>query len=136
VLILSNKQDVPGALDELQLSQALGLDQGTLSYCSNKIVKCTASKSHNNNAIDPAIKKGLQWLIATVSGSWSSINARVIADSKSMDEEYARRSAATSRNIAQRKQARREKREADEKIASEGVGGVNQYFAHEVSISL
>lgn len=151
MLILANKQDVSGALNEAQLSQGLGLEQGALSSCSKRIVKCTALKGHNNDAIDPAMKMGLHWLITAVSESWSSINARVIADCESLDKDDARHRAETSRKFAQRKLDRRKTREADESIAkeqaaeeakggttsgkptySEGVGIVKEYVTHGV----
>ena len=56
ILVLANKQDLPSALPESDISAMLGLDQ--LLHCSHHVSKCVASAPRNGNKFDDRIEKG------------------------------------------------------------------------------
>lgn len=56
ILILANKQDLPAALPENDISVSLGLDE--LVHCSHHVSKCVANATFNENKADERIAQG------------------------------------------------------------------------------
>ncbi|KAF4533398.1 hypothetical protein B566_EDAN003691 [Ephemera danica] len=78
VLLLANKQDLPGAMDELDLVEELGIeDLVNRQKCPTSIETCAAVLSP-----DPAIQNGYKWLLETILRDFATLDARVSADTK------------------------------------------------------
>ena len=68
----ANKQDLPGALSEAEISARLGLSD--IQHCRNSVVKCTALPAGgvktDNATLDPAISRGIKWLTSSICTDW------------------------------------------------------------------
>ncbi|CAF3329746.1 unnamed protein product [Rotaria socialis] len=78
ILILANKQDRTGAIDdEKEIKKKLDIDQLKIKH---KIEFCTAIP--NNDKDDDSIRTGFSWLIRTIEANYSDLNARVVNNAK------------------------------------------------------
>lgn len=84
-LIFANKQDLPSALSEVELSEKLNL--ASLNTCSHNIIKCIAKASCNGDKIDPALQNGLLWIIDTLDKTYDEINKKVVEATKKAKED-------------------------------------------------
>ncbi|XP_021929898.1 uncharacterized protein LOC110834747 isoform X3 [Zootermopsis nevadensis] len=101
VLLLANKQDCEGALDEVDIVDLLNVEAVVNQHrCPTIVEMCSATtvrKSHNK--LDPAIRNGFRWLMNYIIREYSDLNSRVESDM-----------------AVQRKQIEQEKKERLERI--------------------
>lgn len=119
LLVLGNKQDCEGALNENELRRLLELDELTEKYkCPCEVFCCTAVLGKENK-VDRQIKKGFHWLLSEISKGYVNLSRRVEKDSaeqkKVRDEERERK-----------RERVRKAREAREKAEKEAAEKVNQ----------
>jgi len=117
VVVYANKQDLPGAVDEVEIAKGLGLEEMTSS--SSRVIKCTALPEKNNGKTDPALKEGLSWLRAKAMSK--EINIRVTTDTKAYETKLAQENAATEVRVKEAKEKRRLAKEAKETAEAAGV---------------
>ncbi|XP_078375148.1 uncharacterized protein LOC144658578 isoform X2 [Oculina patagonica] len=115
LLILGNKQDNEGALNEDELHRQLELHTLTERYkCPCQVFCCTAVLGKGNK-VDRQIKKGFRWLLSEISNDHVNLSRRVEKDmteqKKAQDEERERKK--------ERVRIAREAREKAEKEAAE-----------------
>ncbi|EDO44675.1 predicted protein [Nematostella vectensis] len=88
LLILANKQDLEGAMNDDEVYQSLDLGALIAKHkCPCQVYTCSAYIGQGNK-IDKQIKKGFQWLLSEVSSNFASISLRVekdIAEKKRID---------------------------------------------------
>lgn len=123
LLVLGNKQDKEGALNENELHTQLELDTLVEKYsCPCKVFCCSAVLGKGNK-IDRQIKKGFRWLLTEISNDHVNLSRRVEKDmaeqKKAQDEERERkrervRLAREAREKAEREAAEREKQQVEE----------------------
>ncbi|XP_035269649.1 ADP-ribosylation factor-like protein 13B isoform X2 [Anguilla anguilla] len=115
VLLLANKQDLNGALREVDIIDRLSLEKTVnLNKCYCKIVPCSAVKEIGKKAI----KSGLDWLLETVARDYDVISERVQKDT----EEQREKEAVERRERAERVRLIREERENREREEAEQEG--------------
>lgn len=112
LLILGNKQDCEGALNESELRRKLELDKLTQKYkCPCQVFCCTAVLGKENK-VDKQIKKGFRWLLSEVSKDFENISRRVekdLAEQKiEQDMEKALRKERLRKTREEREKAERE----------------------------
>jgi len=110
ILVYANKQDLPGALDEVEIAKGLGL--GELTSSSHSVVKCTALPEKNGGIIDPKLKEGITWL--RNKGSTKDIKIRVVTDTKEYEKALAIEKIETEERVKISKEKRRLAKEAKE----------------------
>lgn len=115
LLILGNKQDNEGALNEDELHRRLELDTLIERYkCPCQVFCCTAVLGKGNK-VDRQIKKGFRWLLSEISKDHVNLSRRIEKDvaeqKKAQDEERERK--------RERVRIAREAREKAEKEAAE-----------------
>ncbi|PNF28988.1 hypothetical protein B7P43_G15101, partial [Cryptotermes secundus] len=101
VLLLANKQDCEGALDELDVVERLNVEAVVNQHrCHTLVEMCTATAVKNSHRkLDTAIHNGFRWLINCIIRDYSNLNSRVESDV-----------------AVQRKQEEQEKKERLERI--------------------
>ncbi|KAH9425871.1 hypothetical protein DERP_005090 [Dermatophagoides pteronyssinus] len=92
ILIFLNKQDIPEAMDEIDLCKFTNFEEILSKYqCITKIesisAKKTAIHSHNSSnesphQIDSTIDSGLRWLLNWIDDQWPLLNLRVEQESR------------------------------------------------------
>ncbi|XP_050421581.1 ADP-ribosylation factor-like protein 13B [Adelges cooleyi] len=86
VLLLGNKQDKHGALDELDIVDRLNVEAVVnINKCPTLVETCTAlhmAPIHYCSAafVDPCIDSGFNWLVSQIVKQYSALNARVTQD--------------------------------------------------------
>ena len=101
VLLLANKQDQQGALDELELSQQLNLEAVVNEHkCLCKVEMTTAIIGKK----DAALKNGLTWLLSVIKQNFVKLNHRVEKDIKERDLQIEEELVAKRERIRQRKE--------------------------------
>ncbi|XP_027852462.1 ADP-ribosylation factor-like protein 13B [Aphis gossypii] len=86
VLLFANKQDKPGALDELDIVDRLNVETVVnTNKCPTLVETCTALHMAPINYcssafIDPSIESGFSWLISHIVRLYDTLNRRVIED--------------------------------------------------------
>lgn len=129
LLILGNKQDCEGALNENELHRQLELDSLTDRYkCTCKVFCCTAVLGKGNK-VDKQIKKGFRWLLSEISKDFENISRRVERDcleqKRRNDEERERRRERIRKNNEAREKAEREAAEkSKQQVEEESDDGV------------
>ncbi|XP_076175421.1 ADP-ribosylation factor-like protein 13B [Ptiloglossa arizonensis] len=79
LLLLANKQDISGAIDELDLVENLDVERAANTMkCPTRveICSCTGGESHSRDTTI-GIKNGYKWLLDTVVKNYSVLNNRV-----------------------------------------------------------
>ncbi|XP_045596742.2 ADP-ribosylation factor-like protein 13B isoform X2 [Procambarus clarkii] len=80
VLVLANKQDVDGAMDEIDLVESLSVEQVVNKYkCPTRVETCSAITTRKHKP-DKPIADGFRWLIDTIVVHYKEINKRVQGD--------------------------------------------------------
>ncbi|XP_022124099.1 ADP-ribosylation factor-like protein 13B isoform X1 [Pieris rapae] len=84
VLVLANKQDKTGALDDIDVVEKLNIEPLVNRYrCPTLVESYTAEASYTNSKkpkIDPGLRKGYQWLLNYIVSRYGDINLRVQTD--------------------------------------------------------
>ncbi|CAI9717176.1 ADP-ribosylation factor 13B [Octopus vulgaris] len=87
LLVLANKQDQAGALDELDVCDILSLESlVNQSKCPCRVESCSASLG-SGRKLDKNITKGIMWLCNIVDQQYDFYNERVVKEMKAMCEE-------------------------------------------------
>eukprot|EP00656_Telonema_subtile_P007042 TRINITY_DN1328_c0_g1_i2.p1 TRINITY_DN1328_c0_g1~~TRINITY_DN1328_c0_g1_i2.p1 ORF type:complete len:273 (-),score=68.09 TRINITY_DN1328_c0_g1_i2:155-973(-) len=110
VLILANKQDLPGALSQGEVAKRMQLNEKVTAK-KWQIQECQALNFTEEGGCDPRIQQGVQWLQNAVAAEFERLSLQV-----GVDREEAKRKAAEDRAAA--KLARQKKREAREAAAA------------------
>ncbi|XP_052123892.1 ADP-ribosylation factor-like protein 13B isoform X3 [Frankliniella occidentalis] len=88
LLLLANKQDVDGALDEIDVVERLNLETIVNELkCQTLVETCCAVPPPSNSRLrkaytDPGIQNGFRWIINQIIKDFSAINSRVEKDTK------------------------------------------------------
>ncbi|XP_014271435.1 ADP-ribosylation factor-like protein 13B isoform X2 [Halyomorpha halys] len=84
VLVLANKQDLPGALDEIDIVEALRLEPLVNEQkCLTLVEVCTAKPLNSRRKkIDSRLLNGYRWLLGQIIRNYYNLNMRVEYDSK------------------------------------------------------
>ncbi|XP_065906928.1 ADP-ribosylation factor-like protein 13B [Dysidea avara] len=114
-LIFANKQDYDNAVDEIGVCNLLDIENtlGDSKECC-RVEPCTALYSANNGKKDPAIRRGINWLLVSIREKYNEINEKVIADVALQREAEAQ----DRRERAERVRIIREERERAEALAA------------------
>ncbi|XP_067010320.2 ADP-ribosylation factor-like protein 13B [Anabrus simplex] len=82
VLLLANKQDREGALDELDIVEKLDVERLVNEQrCPTMVETCSATAAKNSRRkVDPAIHNGYKWLLNCIIRDFEVLSARVEAD--------------------------------------------------------
>ncbi|KAJ0170447.1 hypothetical protein K1T71_013818 [Dendrolimus kikuchii] len=83
VLVLANKQDKNGALDDIDVVEKLNIEPLVNRYrCPTLVESYTAQPQENTKKpkIDPGLRKGYQWLLNYIVRRYGDINLRVQTD--------------------------------------------------------
>ncbi|XP_032524578.2 ADP-ribosylation factor-like protein 13B [Danaus plexippus] len=84
VLILANKQDKSGALDDIDVVEKLNIEPLVNKYrCPTLVESYSATPIDNKSKkikIDPGLRKGYQWLLNYIVRRYGDINLRVQTD--------------------------------------------------------
>uniref|UniRef100_A0A1B6DYH3 ADP-ribosylation factor-like protein 13B n=1 Tax=Clastoptera arizonana TaxID=38151 RepID=A0A1B6DYH3_9HEMI len=82
ILILANKQDQDGALDELDIVEKLQVESlVNQQRCPTLVETCSAVSSNvNKKKLDPGIHSGYRWLLHHIIKNYDSLNKRVNND--------------------------------------------------------
>ncbi|KAL1109903.1 hypothetical protein AAG570_014137 [Ranatra chinensis] len=125
VLLLANKQDVVGAMDEIDIVESLCLEQlvneqkcpTKVEICSTLLpnMKARQQKGHN---IDPGLLSGYRWLLSQIISNYGKLNARVERDVK-MEQE----------RVAMERENWKRRKERDENLVESG--GVQEATLNE-----
>ncbi|XP_071801200.1 uncharacterized protein [Asterias amurensis] len=114
ILILANKQDKEGALDEIDICDQLSLeDMVTDSKCPCRVETCSAVKGIGKK-MDKSVNVGLQWLLQGILKDWPVLTARVAREQADQKEADAIERKAKTERIRKRKEER-ERKEAEER---------------------
>ncbi|XP_059469114.1 ADP-ribosylation factor-like protein 13B [Neocloeon triangulifer] len=112
VLLLANKQDLPGALDELDLVDRLNLEYLVNAYkCPTTVETCAAILSP-----DPAVQSGFNWLVDAIIKDFTVLDSRVSADVAAQQAEQARLRLERQERV---EKLRRERGAAEEDTAED-----------------
>ncbi|CAH8571243.1 unnamed protein product [Schistosoma turkestanicum] len=118
ILLLANKRDIKGALDESELIAALQLDDIVNEYkCPCRLEHCSALLLPNQK-LDKAIRDGLKWLLAYIQSDLINIQLRVDADVERQTQRQTEERAARKERVRLAK----EERERLEKLANQQRG--------------
>lgn len=133
ILVFANKQDLPGAHDEADISVKLNIAELRTRH---SVVKCVANPQKNGGAVDDRVFQGLDWLVNAVQVDLATLSARVARDTAAAQaEREARRAAQKIKQAEYRKE--KEARLAREKAgeaASESKGAAAAAPASDVIV--
>ncbi|XP_002735021.1 uncharacterized protein LOC100375027 [Saccoglossus kowalevskii] len=86
LLVLANKQDVEGALDEIDICEQLNLeDLVNESKCPCRVETCAANLGIGKK-MDKSIKAGFKWLLLMINEEWDELGKRVEDETKEQRE--------------------------------------------------
>ncbi|XP_035495553.1 ADP-ribosylation factor-like protein 13B isoform X1 [Scophthalmus maximus] len=115
VLVLANKQDQEGALDEVDIIDHLSLEKlVSENKCNCQIEPCYAVLGHGNK-VDKSIKKGLNRLLNNIAKDYEAIAERVQKDTseqRAQEEQDKKERAERVRRIREERE-RQEREEAE-----------------------
>nr|CAD7404228.1 unnamed protein product [Timema poppensis] len=82
VLLLANKQDKEGALDELDIVERLNVEAiVNQQRCPTLVETCSAvCGGHGKRKVDPGVHNGYKWLLNLIMRDYVRMNARVESD--------------------------------------------------------
>jgi len=128
LLIFANKQDLPTAMSAAETAAAL--DLSSFQNSRHQIVQCTAKTPMAST--DPAVQKGMKWLMQQIESEYSKLNVRVEQEAKKMRAEEERKKAERKARVEQQR-AERKAQEAEEAagepLQAEGAGAVAEALA-------
>ncbi|XP_027209662.2 ADP-ribosylation factor-like protein 13B isoform X4 [Penaeus vannamei] len=111
VLILANKQDVEGAMDEIDLVESLKIEQVVNKYkCPTRVETCSAITTRKEKP-DKPIADGFRWLVDTIVVHYKEINKRVDADMET-ERKQLEKEMEERRERIRKLRAERERQEA------------------------
>lgn len=115
IIIFANKQDAENAADEIKTCNVLDLENalGENRNCC-RVEPCTALYSANNGKKDPAIRRGINWLLDSITEQYNQISERIMQDIAVQREAEAQ----DRREKAERVRKFREERERAEALAA------------------
>ncbi|KAK3735593.1 hypothetical protein QZH41_013707, partial [Actinostola sp. cb2023] len=114
ILILANKQDITGAMNEEEVYQQLDLGSFTArNKCPCQVFSCTAVLNQGNK-IDRQIKKGFQWLLQEISQNFVTLSQRV-------EREYAEQKRIATEERKKKIARVKKEQEAREKAQKEAA---------------
>ncbi|CAH8657804.1 ADP-ribosylation factor-like protein 13B [Schistosoma haematobium] len=117
ILLLANKRDIKGALDESELIAALQLDDLVNEYkCPCRLEHCCALLLPNQK-LDKAIREGLKWLLAYIQSDLINIQSRVGADVDRQIRQQTEERAARKERV----RLAREERERLRKLSNQHI---------------
>ncbi|VDP35189.1 unnamed protein product [Schistosoma margrebowiei] len=117
ILLLANKRDIKGALDESELIAALQLDDLVNEYkCPCRLEHCCALLLPNQK-LDKAIRDGLKWLLAYIQSDLINIQSRVGADVDKQIRQQTEERAARKERV----RLAREERERLRKLSNQHI---------------
>ncbi|KAF2352338.1 Small GTP-binding protein domain [Trinorchestia longiramus] len=80
VLILANKQDLEGAMDEMDIVESLNIEETVNKHkCPTRVETCSAI-TINNDKPDKPIADGFRWLLDTIVVHYAELQERVQRD--------------------------------------------------------
>lgn len=123
MLLLVNKQDIDGAMDETEICSSLQLEAIVNEQkCPTRVETCTAI-SINGKKRDKGIDKGFKWLLGHIENHYKDLQKRVEQETNQQKEKEAQERAKRLERVRKI----REEREKQEKQlrASEGKGDVD-----------
>ena len=120
IIVFANKQDLPGALSEVDIATGLGLD--SLTESSHSVLKCALRYPENGGVIDPNLAQGLIWLRQKAALD-KQLKVRVACDTEAYEARRAAENADTEKKVAKAKEARRLAKEKADADAAAGVNG-------------
>ncbi|XP_042873825.1 ADP-ribosylation factor-like protein 13B isoform X4 [Penaeus japonicus] len=136
VLVLANKQDVEGAMDEIDLVESLKIEQVVNKYkCPTRVETCSAITTRKEKP-DKPIADGFRWLIDTIVVHYKEINKRVDADMEK-ERKLLEKEMEERRERIRKIRAERERQEAlkNEALARNQVPGVPESDDSDVVVS-
>ncbi|XP_071519598.1 uncharacterized protein [Panulirus ornatus] len=111
VLVLANKQDVEGAMDEIDLVESLNVEQVVNKYkCPTRVETCSAITTRKHKP-DKPIADGFRWLIDTIVVHYKEINTRVENDLEK-ERELIKKEMEERKERIRMHRAERERQEA------------------------
>jgi len=111
LLVMMNKRDLPEAVAEQEVAQALNLDQ--LKCPTWRAQKCIATRLDEAQEVDAGVAEGLEWLSEAVFRNFSEIDERVECD-KLIQQQKEVEERARKKAERERRKKEREEREAAE----------------------
>ncbi|XP_064628056.1 ADP-ribosylation factor-like protein 13B [Lineus longissimus] len=114
ILILANKQDCEGALDELDICDSLGLEEiVNVHKCPCRVEMCSATLGQGKK-LDRGIKMGFQWLLDRIDADYDDLHARISADVEKQQAIEAQQRKERAERVRKIREDR-EKKEAEER---------------------
>ncbi|XP_054163951.1 ADP-ribosylation factor-like protein 13B, partial [Oppia nitens] len=129
ILVLINKQDLEGALEELDICQYLKLESLINKFkCPTKVETCSAnSRPENGPKTDPSIDSGYKWLLSFVAKNWDQLNQRVENDS---NEQYNQEKKSLEDRVNRLRIKKFEANEDNDDELYESSDNERQFFAN------
>ncbi|KAK3931579.1 ADP-ribosylation factor-like protein 13B, partial [Frankliniella fusca] len=115
LLLLANKQDIDGALDEIDVVERLNLETIVNELkCPTLVETCCAVAPPNNSKLrkaytDPGIQNGFRWIINQIIKDYSAINGRVDKDTKAAQAQLLMERENRRRRVEEQRRQREEK---------------------------
>ncbi|RZF37047.1 hypothetical protein LSTR_LSTR012390 [Laodelphax striatellus] len=110
VLMLANKQDKEGALDELDIVERLNVEQlVNLQQCPTLVETCSAAApvpNRRKRKLDSGINNGYKWLLRRIISDYDHLNARVLEDQEEQKIALALEREARRIRIKEERRAR------------------------------
>lgn len=110
MLLLANKQDKMGALDELEVCEVLTIE--TLvnkNRCPCRVESCSASFG-TGKKMDPNIVDGLMWLCTVIDENYDTVSARMTKELKELNLQKEKESAERKERVRQIRKERERQR--------------------------
>ncbi|ELU13265.1 hypothetical protein CAPTEDRAFT_184387 [Capitella teleta] len=108
VLVLANKQDVQGALDEIDICEYLDLEETVnMNKCPCRVETCSAILGQGKK-LDKPIKDGFSWLVGIITSNFEKLDARIRKDVEEMKEKAAQDKKERAERVRKQKEERYE----------------------------
>lgn len=118
-LLLANKQDKQGAMDEIDICENLTLEElVNQNKCPCRVEMCSAI-SGQGKKLDKSIKTGMEWLLTTISNSFEKLNERVQRDVEEQQEREAQEKKARAERVRKIREERDRKEKAERALRGE-----------------
>ncbi|PVD28135.1 hypothetical protein C0Q70_10720 [Pomacea canaliculata] len=115
VLLLANKQDKPNALDEVDICEQLGVESAVNANKCPCRMEAISAWGGTGKKMDPCMRAGLKWLLATVELHWDELKERVEKDMKDAEEQRKIEAAAKRERVRKQKEERERQEEEERK---------------------
>lgn len=115
VLLLANKQDKPGAMDEVDICEGLNLEElVNRNKCPCRVEMCAAivNQGGKKRKLDQSINDGMQWLLDTIYANYEKLDERVAYDTKENDEREAHEKKLRAERVRKVREERERERDA------------------------